>query len=459
MALIRAFETRVAELYRDSEIPGFVHTSLGQEAVAAGVGAALERRRLRRHHPPRPRPLPGPRHGRRRDDGRAVRPRRGHLPRQGRLDAHRRPEQGRARRQRDRRRQPAARGRRRRCRASCSARAASRSPSSARARSTRAPSTRRVNLAAIWDLPALLVCENNIYAEFTDSRTMTRVPAVAERAATYGIEAETVDGNDVDRRARAGRCAPRARCREGDGPFLIEAETYRWHGHYEGDAAALQARGRGGDWRERDPLEVSARAPRRARRAPATSELDGDRGRGAGARSRRRSSAPAQLPPPSSRRPSRMSSATEAPARQTRYIDALGEGHGDRARRGRAGRRDRHRRRRGRRHLPRHQGPARALRRRARDRHADQRDGLRRRRGRRGDDRAAADRRDHVHGLRRRLHGPDPQPGGEAPLHDRRGAGDPGRLPHADRRRQVRRAPSTRRASRPGSPTSPGSRW
>ena len=61
MALIRAFETRVAELYRDGEIPGFVHTSLGQEAVAAGVGAALARRRLPRDDPPRPRPRASPR--------------------------------------------------------------------------------------------------------------------------------------------------------------------------------------------------------------------------------------------------------------------------------------------------------------------------------------------------------------------------------------------------------------
>ena len=113
-----------------------------------------------------------------------------------------------------------------------------------------------VNLAAIWNLPALLVCENNVYAEFTDSRTMARIPSVAQRAAGYGIEAEVVDGNDA-----AAVCAlaadAAARCRDGRGPFLIEAETYRWHGHYEGDAQPYKPDEEAASWRERDPLEVS----------------------------------------------------------------------------------------------------------------------------------------------------------------------------------------------------------
>ena len=114
-----------------------------------------------------------------------------------------------------------------------------------------------VNLAAIWNLPALFICENNIYAEFSDSRKMTRVPAVAERAATYGIESETVHGNDVVAvNELAARAA--ARCREGAGPFLIEAETYRWHGHYEGDSQPYKPEDEATEWRARDPLEVSA---------------------------------------------------------------------------------------------------------------------------------------------------------------------------------------------------------
>jgi TPP-dependent pyruvate/acetoin dehydrogenase alpha subunit len=113
------------------------------------------------------------------------------------------------------------------------------------------------NLAAIWSLPVLLVCENNVYAEFSDSREMAKLPSVAARCASYGIEAEVVDGNDVDAVFRlAGDAA--ARCRAGDGPFLIEAETYRWHGHYEGDAQPYKPEEEATAWRERDPLEVTA---------------------------------------------------------------------------------------------------------------------------------------------------------------------------------------------------------
>jgi TPP-dependent pyruvate/acetoin dehydrogenase alpha subunit len=114
-----------------------------------------------------------------------------------------------------------------------------------------------VNLAAIWDLPVVLVCENNIYAEFSDSRTLTRVPAVVDRCGAYGIEARAVDGNDVVAVA-ALTAEAAARCRDGKGPFLIEAETYRWHGHYEGDSQPYKPEEEIDAWRERDPLEVSA---------------------------------------------------------------------------------------------------------------------------------------------------------------------------------------------------------
>ena len=114
------------------------------------------------------------------------------------------------------------------------------------------------NLAAIWDLPLLLVCENNRYAEFTDSRAMCRVSRVADRAAAYGIPAEVVDGNDVEA-IYAVTVDAATRCRAGKGPVLIEAETYRWHGHYEGDPQRYRAPEELRDWEARDPLLVSAR--------------------------------------------------------------------------------------------------------------------------------------------------------------------------------------------------------
>jgi TPP-dependent pyruvate/acetoin dehydrogenase alpha subunit len=114
------------------------------------------------------------------------------------------------------------------------------------------------NLAAIWDLPVLLLCENNRYAEFTDSRTMARVPGVAERARMYGIESSEVDGNDVEAVRDAAADAV-ARCRGRRGPVLLEALTYRWHGHYEGDAQPYKPPDEVAEWRERDPLVLARR--------------------------------------------------------------------------------------------------------------------------------------------------------------------------------------------------------
>jgi pyruvate dehydrogenase E1 component alpha subunit len=102
------------------------------------------------------------------------------------------------------------------------------------------------------------VCENNRYAEFTDSATMTRVPSVAARAEAYGIEASTLDGNDVEAVLEAALAAA-ARARRGDGPLLLELETYRWHGHYEGDAQPYKPSDEAESWRARDPLVLAER--------------------------------------------------------------------------------------------------------------------------------------------------------------------------------------------------------
>jgi pyruvate dehydrogenase E1 component alpha subunit len=91
-----------------------------------------------------------------------------------------------------------------------------------------------LNLAAIWKLPVIYVCENNGFAESTPSTYATSVPDIAGRAAAYGIPGVIVDGADVLEVYEAARSAV-SRARAGDGPTLLEVKTYRFMGHFEGD--------------------------------------------------------------------------------------------------------------------------------------------------------------------------------------------------------------------------------
>jgi pyruvate dehydrogenase E1 component alpha subunit len=91
-----------------------------------------------------------------------------------------------------------------------------------------------LNLAAIWKLPVLYVCENNGFAESTPASYATSVPHIAERAAGYGIPGVTVDGGDVLTVYEAAAEAV-VRARAGLGPTLLEVNTYRFMGHFEGD--------------------------------------------------------------------------------------------------------------------------------------------------------------------------------------------------------------------------------
>jgi len=91
-----------------------------------------------------------------------------------------------------------------------------------------------INLAAIWKLPVLFVCENNQYAEAMPAREFLSCERVSQRAAGYGLKEITVDGNDVEATSSAA-CEAIAQCRSGNGPVLIEALTYRIRGHYVGD--------------------------------------------------------------------------------------------------------------------------------------------------------------------------------------------------------------------------------
>ncbi|HEY3316402.1 MAG TPA: dehydrogenase E1 component subunit alpha/beta [Bacillota bacterium] len=91
-----------------------------------------------------------------------------------------------------------------------------------------------MNLAAVWDLPVVFVCENNGYGITTPQARHTKVKRLAERAAAYAMPAVTVDGNDVIAVYRAAREAVE-RARAGGGPSFIEGLVWRWRGHYEGD--------------------------------------------------------------------------------------------------------------------------------------------------------------------------------------------------------------------------------
>jgi acetoin:2,6-dichlorophenolindophenol oxidoreductase subunit alpha len=132
-----------------------------------------------------------------------------------------------------------------------------------------------LNLAAVWKLPVLFICENNLYMEYTPIGDVTAVanPA-ADRAAGYRLPAEIVDGNDVVLVAGAvARAADRAR--SGAGPTVIEAKTYRHFGHSRTDPASYRPAEEVEQWLSRDPLDL-ARARLDALGVPAESVAAAD---------------------------------------------------------------------------------------------------------------------------------------------------------------------------------------
>jgi pyruvate dehydrogenase E1 component alpha subunit len=111
-----------------------------------------------------------------------------------------------------------------------------------------------VNMAAIWDLPVILVCENNLYGASTRIDKVMKNPRVSDRAASYGFRGETVDGNDVLAVYAAAQRAAEE-CRAGKGPVLLELLTYRRTGHSRRDACHYQAKDEREAWFARDPIE------------------------------------------------------------------------------------------------------------------------------------------------------------------------------------------------------------
>lgn len=110
-----------------------------------------------------------------------------------------------------------------------------------------------LNLATLWRLPIVFVCENNGYAELTPVGTHLANPVVSDFSTGYGIATVGVDGNDVVAVYQAAGEAV-ARARAGEGPTLVEARTTRWRGHFEGDPQHYRSREELHEIRQRDPL-------------------------------------------------------------------------------------------------------------------------------------------------------------------------------------------------------------
>jgi pyruvate dehydrogenase E1 component alpha subunit len=115
-----------------------------------------------------------------------------------------------------------------------------------------------LNIASLWRLPVIFICENNGYAEFTPLSAHTKVERLAQHAKTYAISAITVDGNDLFAVRDATAKAVTA-CRAGKGPAFIECLTHRMRGHYEGDPAKYRQLSERAEWKKKDPIARAAR--------------------------------------------------------------------------------------------------------------------------------------------------------------------------------------------------------
>ena len=131
-----------------------------------------------------------------------------------------------------------------------------------------------VNLASLWQVPVVFVCENNGFAEFTPRSAHTRVERVSDLAAPFRVAARTVDGNDVAEVHRVFADAL-TQARAGGGPFLLECLTHRLSGHYVGDPGGYRAAVEDEAWRARDPIG------RLVRQADAAGWFDVERSRAA----------------------------------------------------------------------------------------------------------------------------------------------------------------------------------
>ena len=115
-----------------------------------------------------------------------------------------------------------------------------------------------LNMASAWKLPVIYVIENNLYGISVDTRDVTNVTDLADRAHGYGIPGVVVDGMDVVAVYEVAKEAV-ARARRGEGPTLLECKTYRWQGHHVGDPANYRSRknpNEKAEWMKRDPVVI-----------------------------------------------------------------------------------------------------------------------------------------------------------------------------------------------------------
>jgi pyruvate dehydrogenase E1 component alpha subunit len=114
-----------------------------------------------------------------------------------------------------------------------------------------------LNLAAVWKLPVIFICENNLYGVSTNIKSVTLLDNLSERGRSYGIPGFTIDGNNVEDVHSAAITATE-RARSGDGPTIIECKTYRHAGHSRSDPAKYRPHEEVEAWLARDPLKITA---------------------------------------------------------------------------------------------------------------------------------------------------------------------------------------------------------
>lgn len=112
-----------------------------------------------------------------------------------------------------------------------------------------------LNLASIWKLPVVFVCENNLYGEYSPIESTTTVEDIADRAASYSMPGHVIDGQDVNEVSGAVSSALE-RARSGEGPSLLEMKTYRYAGHSRADTGPYRPDGELEQWQQRDPIDI-----------------------------------------------------------------------------------------------------------------------------------------------------------------------------------------------------------